>query len=277
MAASSMRIPFALLPLAFGCSAVAPRGDDGAARTTSSDPEALAKQLSNPISELVSYPFQLNYDENVGPGEGERWTLNMQPVVPFALDEGWNVISRTILPVIDQEDIPAGEDEFGLGDMTQSFFFSPRKPTGDGWIWGLGPIFLVPTGTDDTLGTEKWGLGPTGVALKQHGPWTYGALVNHVWSLLGDDDRADVNSTFVQPFVSYTTRGAITFTLNSESTYDWHEDELAMPVNGIVSKVFHLGGQLVSIGGGVRYWVEESDASPEGLGFRFAFTLLFPK
>ena len=102
--------------------------------------------------------------------KGERWVLNIQPVIPFTLTEDWNLISRTILPVISQEDIPlAGDSEFGLGDVVQSLFFSPKQPTSSGIIWGVGPVVLLPTATDEQLGGEKWGIGPTGVALKQQG------------------------------------------------------------------------------------------------------------
>ena len=153
--------------------------------------EDLAKQLSNPVSSLISVPFQFNIDHDIGPDDaGDRMTLNIQPVIPIELNADWNVISRTILPVIDQQDIaPGAGDQFGLGDTVQSFFLSPKAPTASGWIWGAGPVFLLPTGTDDLLGSDQWGLGPTGVALKQVGPWTYGGLVNHIWSVAGDDDR----------------------------------------------------------------------------------------
>lgn len=128
----------------------------------------LAKQLSNPIASLISVPFQVNYDRGYGPDDGHRVTLNIQPVIPISLNEDWNLISRTILPVISQDDIagPSG-DQFGLGDTVQSFFFSPKEPTAGGIIWGAGPVFLIPTATDDLLGGEKWGIGPTVVALKQ--------------------------------------------------------------------------------------------------------------
>jgi hypothetical protein len=162
--------------------------------------EELAKQLANPIASLISVPIQSNVDWNIGPADdGYRITTNIQPVIPFALNDDWNVISRTILPVVYQDEIlPGAGDQFGLGDVVQSVFFSPSAPTANGIIWGVGPVFLLPTGTDPLLSAEKWGAGPTAVALTQRGPWTVGGLANHIWSFAGDSSRADVNSTFVQ-------------------------------------------------------------------------------
>lgn len=243
------------------------------------DSAELAKKLSNPVAALISVPFQLNYDQDIGPTEdGEKWTLNVQPVVPIELNQDWNVISRTILPVIAQDDIVPGEgSQFGLGDVVQSLFFSPKAPTAGGWIWGVGPAFLLPTGTDDLLTADQWATGPTAVVLKQQHGWTYGILANHLWSFAGDDDRADVNATFMQPFLSYTTPTAWTYSLNTESTYDWEGEEWSVPVNAIVTKVTRVGGQLVSVGGGLRYWADSQPNGPEGLGVRFVVTLLFPK
>jgi hypothetical protein len=243
------------------------------------DTQDLAKQLSNPVSSLISVPFQFNFDHDIGPDDvGDRMTLNMQPVVPLSINEDWNLISRTILPVVDQQDIfPGAGDQFGLGDTVQSVFFSPKAPTSSGWIWGAGPVLLLPTATDDLLGADKWGLGPTAVALKQEGPWTYGGLANHIWSVAGDDDRPDINSTFLQPFVTYTTPQAWTFGANLEATRDWENSEWSIPMHLFAAKVTHVGKQLVQIGGGLRYFVESSDGGPEGLGFRFYVVLLFPK
>lgn len=240
------------------------------------DEAELAKQLSNPVAALISVPLQGNYDFGIGPGDGTRFTLNVQPVIPFDLTEHWNLISRTILPVIDQEGIALGgaSDKFGLGDTLQSLFFSPKeaKP----FIWGVGPALLLPTATDSLLGGEKWAAGPTAVILKQSGAWTYGALANHLWDFAGEDDRSSVNSTFIQPFLSYTTPQATSFTLNAETVYDWQHDQWNVPVNLIVSQLIKIGGQPVSVFGGVRHYLETPDGGPEW-GLRFGLTFLFPK
>ncbi|MET3649217.1 hypothetical protein ABIC60_003870 [Phyllobacterium ifriqiyense] len=238
----------------------------------------LAKQLSNPISSLISVPFQFNYDSGYGPRGGNKSVLNIQPVIPFSIDKDWNVISRTIVPIISQHNIagPSGT-QTGLGDTVQSFFFSPTQPTAGGLIWGAGPVFLLPTATDSLLGGEKWGLGPTAVVLKQDGPWTFGALGNHIWSVAGESNRSDINSTFLQPFISYTTKDAWTFGLSTESTYDWTGSQWSVPVNFTVSKVAKLGKQPVSFSVGARYWAASPDNGPDGWGARASITFLFPK
>ena len=241
--------------------------------------EELAKKLANPIASLISLPMQLNYDQDIGPTDsGERWQLNVQPVIPFELSKDWNVISRTILPIISQDEVsPGAGSQFGTGDILQSLFFSPKAPTSSGWIWGAGPVLLIPTGSNDRLTADKWGMGPTAVALKQEGPWTYGALANHIWSFDGNDDRSDISSTYVQPFLAYATPTGVTYSVNTESTYNWKNSQWSVPVNVVVTKIVKIGDQMTSIGGGVRYWADGPDAGPDGIGYRFVFTLLFPK
>lgn len=240
------------------------------------DSADLAKKLSNPIASLISVPFQSNFDFGMGPNEnGFRYTLNFQPVVPISLNKDWNLISRTIIPIIHQSDVIPGTSQTGLGDAVQSFFFSPAKP--GRFIWGAGPVLLIPTGTNDFLGTEKFGIGPTLVVLKQKKGWTVGALANHIWSVAGKSSRADVNSTFFQPFVSYTTKKAWTFSANTESTYDWTSEQWSVPVNLSVSKLVRFGKQPVSLGGGLKCWATSPSGAAQGCGFRLTTTLLFPK
>lgn len=240
------------------------------------DADALAKQLSNPVASLISVPLQLNYDTGYA-NDGDRWSLNIQPVAPFSISNDWNVISRTILPVIYQTDIGGNGSEFGTGDTTQSFFFSPKKPTASGWIWGVGPALLLPTASENVLGTEQWAIGPTAVALKQtEAGWTYGALTNYLVSVAGDDDRDDVESLFLQPFLAKAIGGGRTVTVNLESSYDFEHEQWAVPVNFIYSKVSRIGGQMVSYAGGARYYLESPTGGPDW-GVRFVVTLLYPK
>jgi hypothetical protein len=246
------------------------------------DTADLAKKLSNPIASLISVPLQFDYDSQIGPDErGHRLTMNLQPVVPISIGENWNMISRTILPVTSQSNIfPGAGSQSGIGDITQSLFFSPKQPTSNGIIWGVGPAFLLPTATDDLLGERKWGLGPTAVVLRQSHGFTYGFLINQIWSIASvksDLNRGPVSSTYFQPFFHYTTPTAWTYGVDLESAYDWHAHEIRVPINLSVGKLMKFGKLPVSFTGGVRYWLADNDASPHGWGYRFVVTFLFPR
>ena len=242
----------------------------------------LAKQLSNPVASLISIPFQANYDFDIGPtGNGSRFTLNIQPVVPLSISKDWNIIVRTILPVVSQHDVfypalPQDRTQSGLGDTTQSFFLSPKLPGPGGIIWGLGPVVLFPTATDDLLGGEKWGLGPTVVLLKQEKGWTFGVLANQIWSIAGNSHRSSISAMFLQPFVTYTTKTHTTFGLNTESTYDWKDSQWTVPINAFVSQVLKIGKQPISIQLGARYYADGPSGAPDW-GLRLNFTLLYPE
>lgn len=235
----------------------------------------LAQQLSNPVASLISVPFQFNYDTGFGSTDADRFLLNVQPVIPFQLNENWNLISRTIVPISKTDALVRGGDSVtGIGDVVQSFFFSPIEPVG-GWILGAGPVVLVPIGKDELSGNQ-WGAGPTAVALKQQGGFTYGGLFNHIWGFDTPSDRSKVNNTFLQPFVSYTTPDAWTFAVNTESTYNWETEDWTVPVNFLVSKLVHFGEQPVSLQVGYKHYVEAPDSGPDW-GLRFGVTFLFPK
>jgi hypothetical protein len=252
------------------------------AAAAADDSAELAKKLSNPIASLISVPFQANMDFQEGPtDDGNKMTLNIQPVVPISITKGTNLIVRTIVPVVWQTGLFTGlpgvdTSQLGHGDTVQSLFFSPKKPTAGGIIWGAGPVFLYRTGTNEFTTGKKWGAGPTVVVLKQFGPTTVGFLGNHIWSVAGSSERPDISSSFLQPFVSYTTARATTFSINTESTYNWKTKEWKVPINLAVSQLVRIGKQPVSFGIGGRYYVAKPEFGPDW-GVRFVTTLLFPK
>jgi hypothetical protein len=243
---------------------------------TASD-EDLAMQLVNPVASLISLPLQNNFDWGAGPdGDGFQYRINIQPVIPFELNEHWNLISRTILPYIYQENIFGTTSQSGISDTLQSLFFSPKAPTSGGWIWGVGPAFLLPTASDGLLGTEKWGAGPTAVFLRQENGWTYGMLANHIGSFAGEDSRQEVSATFLQPFLTYTTGMHTTFSINTESSYDWENSQWTVPINVGVSQLLKIGGSPIQFQLGGRYYAETPDNGPDW-GLRFTVTFLWPR
>jgi hypothetical protein len=245
-----------------------------------SEAEELARQLSNPIADLVSVPLQFNWEEGVGPKEDLGMVINFQPVVPLSISEEWNLVGRFILPFVNQPPLaPGAESTAGTGDILLSAFLSPAKPGVA--VWGVGPVFSLPTTTDPFLGSGKWSIGPTAVVLKQAGPWTYGALFNHLWSFAdtGNTERADVNQTVLQPFLAYGTNSAVTFTVNTEASANWearHGEEWTVPLIFQVSKVTRLGPFPFSLGGGVGYYVEKPEGGPDWK-LRMIATLILPR
>lgn len=236
----------------------------------------LAMKLQNPVANLISVPIQNNWDFGIGSTDAMRYLVNVQPVIPFSIGDDWNLITRTILPIVHAESpVPGGVDVNGLGDIVQSFFFSPKAPVG-GWIMGAGPVFLYPSASDDALSAKKWGAGPTAVLLKQDSGWTYGLLSNHIESFAGTSSRPDVSATFLQPILSYTTKTFTTFGLNTESTYDWQNSQWTVPVNATISQLIKLGKQPLQFQLGGRYYPEKPNGGADW-GLRFAVTLLFPK
>ena len=239
-----MRLLYSMLVVGLGLSPATVFAQD--------DSADLAKKLSNPVAAMISVPFQFNYDEGYGPNDGERLTLNIQPVIPISLKDEWNVISRTILPVIWQNDI-AGDsgEQTGLGDITQSLFFSPKHSGPSGIIWGVGPAFLVPAGTD-VARHRQMGRRPTAVVLKQMGGWTVGG-----WRTTSGPSPATTTApTSIRPSCSHsfpTTHNAgPSASIRKAPTTG--NGGWSVPINFTVAKLVKFDQQPVSFTAGVRYW-----------------------
>lgn len=249
-----------------------------APKSEAAETAELAKKTQNPVSDLISVPFQNNVEFDVGPEEGTRNTLNIQPVVPVGLGEKWKLINRFILPVISQPELtPGGDREFGLGDSTYTAFLSP-KDSGS-VTWGVGPAFLLPTATGDILGTDKFGIGPSLVVLTQPGPWVVGVLANNIWSVAGEEDAPDVNLLTVQYFVNYNLKSGWYLTTAPILTSNWEapsDDRWTVPFGGGAGKIVHAGKVPLNVNLQAYSNVEHPDFGPSW-SIRLAIALLFPK
>jgi len=235
----------------------------------------LAKKLANPIASLISVPFQNNTYYGMGPANGTQNVMFFQPVIPFKLNENLNLITRYIIPVITQYDITGeGTSQSGLGDATISAFLSPSK-THNGLTWGVGPAFLVPIATDQYLGTGKFGIGPTAVALKQANGFTYGALINQIWSVAGQSDREAISQMFIQPFFIYNWKSGAGIGVVGSITQNWETNTNSTIITIPVSGITKIGKQIVQLAVGPQ--IPVSGNPKPTFGWRAQLTLIFPK
>jgi hypothetical protein len=240
--------------------------------------EELAKLAQNPVGNLISLPFQYNANLNYGPQKDTQSILNIQPVIPISVDQDWNVITRTILPVVWQPSLgPGNSSASGLGDLQFSAFLSPANP--GHWIWGAGAIVQAPTHSDSKLGNDNWGLGPTFVVLHlaKGSPWVYGVLVNNVWSVGGGDQS--YNNGLVQPFLNYNLPGGTYLTSSPVITVDWKargSNQWTVPIGGGIGHIFHVGKLPVNTQIGAYYNVARPD-NGANWQVRAQVQLMFPK
>lgn len=253
---------------------------EAAVQTAAAEPASareLAKKVVNPLTDVVSVPLQFNWLNDVGPEKELRMVTYFQPVLPVSLNKDWNVIGRWVMPFISNPTTFGGSA--GLGDIMAQAFFSPKSS--NGFTWGAGPMFNLPTTTDPMLGFGKWAAGPVGAVMLQKEGMTYGMLANNLWSFAdtGTAPRADVNMGYFQPVIAHTSRNGITVMLDTEIVADWNapdDDRWSVPVNILVSKLTRFGAFPMSMQFGGGYYVAKPSYGPEWQ-LRTTFTLLMPR
>jgi hypothetical protein len=235
----------------------------------------LAAKLTNPVADLISVPFQYNYDANIGlDKKGTINSLVVQPVIPIKLNSNWNYIVRPVV-TFEQANSVNGFSGTGTGPVLLETFFSPSNASD--FIWGVGPIVSTPSLSGNNFGTAQTGVGVSAVALVMKKPWTAGLLAYNTWDAGGNSAYGTANNLFYQPFVSYVTPTAWTFTVNTQSTFNWDARRAENPINATVSKIVKFGELPVSLSVGARYYASAVPGGPSGWGGRASMTFLFPR
>ncbi len=239
--------------------------------------EDLAKAAQNPVAAMISVPFQNNTNFNVGPFNRAQDILNIQPVIPITLNPDWNLISRSIIPLMLQPSPTTDSSLFGLGDISETLFLSPAHP--GSIIWGIGPAVTFPTATNSILGTGKWLAGPSAVALVTPGHWVIGALISNQWSFAGDSNRSSVNTGLIQPFINYNFSEGWYATFSPVMTVNWNApsgQQWTVPIGGGIGRVFRVGKQPLNAQVAGYYNVVRPDGAADWQ-LRLQLSLLFPR
>ncbi len=260
--------------------AAAPKADEAEAGTNEST-EALQKATQNPVASLISVPVQNNLNFGVNPGYRNQDVLNIQPVIPMSISENWNLLVRWIAPIVYQP-VPSAPGnpetgESGLGDMVPTFFISPKHP--GKLIWGVGPVFQLPTATNTYLGQGKLGIGPSVVVLTQPGHWTLGVLANNIWSVAGSGSRPDVNQFLLQYFINYNLKKGWFVTWQPTLTANWEApsgNQWTVPFGGGIGRITKIGYQPVSLTAQFYGNAVHPTGTPSW-GMRMQIAFLFPK
>jgi hypothetical protein len=244
------------------------------------DAQSLVREAKNPFADVTN--VQLIYDANLGlePGNQTQQVLTLQPLIPFAVTSNWSIITRTILPFISQPGTAPGETGVqGVGDTQFSAFLSPTR-TGS-LVWGVGPVFQLPTATNEALGQGKWGVGPTAGVQWSGTQWTLGALINNIWSFAGDASRPSVNQMQLEPEVIYNFKGNPNRYLifSPTLTANWQAsggERWTVPVSLGIGQLVKFGRQSVNLQATAYYnVVAPTGSAPWTLEVEVQF--LFPK
>lgn len=268
------RVQSTLFVILFAVAALCPAALPGWAQESSE----IAKQAQNPIASMISVPLENDFNPQTGINKKNSYVFEMKPVVPFSLSKDWNLITRTVIPVIQVPDLAPGvQGTAGIGDIQESLFLSPARA--GAVIWGAGPVVSFPTASQEILGTKKLSVGPTVVVLRSHGHWLFGTLVQNLFSVAGPRARQDVNQMLLQPFANYNLRHGWYLTSSPVITANWEvnpNQRWVVPVGGGVGRIVHVGKLPVNMYTQLFRNVERPDGTTHW-SVRFQAQLLFPK
>lgn len=235
----------------------------------------IAKNLANPISNMVAVPIQYNFDRGIGQdGAGNNQTVTLQPVVPINLSGGNNFIVRPIVSAAIQNNVD-GFSGTGVGNIQLETFYTPKSDSS--FTWGIGPYLIAPSASGARFGSAQTGAGISAVGLTQSGPWTAGLLLVRSWAIAGSNENGTVNNLYYQPFISYRTKDSWTFGVDLESSFNYDVRRTASQITASVSKLVMIGDQPISFAFGPKYNVGSVPGGPEGWGARATVTFIFSK
>jgi hypothetical protein len=233
----------------------------------------LSLQLQNPLARVLALSLDVRYETGGGPaGDGSLWAANLAPRIPFVIGDNGHLISKTEIAWVTQKNAVANGKQRGLSDLAQTFFFSPDRSIAWDLYWGIGPSFVLPTATNDVLGSEKFSLGPSFGVFRQKDPWTVGVIINHIWSVAGDSRAPDVSASLIEPLIAYTAPTGTTLALGAKARRNWKQDDWVAPIDITLSQLTLIANRPVRIGLAAQYGGPSRGTSHDWL-FQLQITL----
>jgi hypothetical protein len=243
----------------------------------------IAKELSNPATPVSSLGNNIEYRKFKGdlPGAGdqESWIYTFQPAFPFPMGDGKILAFRPAFPVLLQQPVfdatTGGFEDKGveLGDIPFDLAYGGTSKSGLITLAGL--FGVLPTHTDDAVGSDQWRLGPElvlGVTKK----WgVLGGLFSHQWNVGGGSDEPDTSISSLNYFYAFNLGGGLQFASGPTITYDWEADSgnrWTVPLGVGLSKTFIKGGRPIKTQLQLFYNVEQPDAFAQEWGVKLTIT-----
>ncbi len=237
--------------------------------------DEIAKELANPVAPVISVPFQWNYDRGRGANQaGTDQTLLLQPVIPINLSAGNSFIVRPIVTAEWLNNVN-GYTGAGMSNTQLETFYVPKSNSS--WMWGIGPYLSSPAGSSGRFGGNQTGAGASAIVLNRQGNFVYGLLTFQSWNMGGSPLYGTANNFYAQPFVNYVTSTAWTYSLNTQSNYNYDARRMSNPMNFTISKLEKIGNTPTQFTVGARYNISSIPGGPQGWGARAAITFVIPQ